>query len=91
MYSVTIPTEGTTLTYLQIANEIFQKACGWSLKLPTKVLWVVSGLQGVFKLINSKMFSVNPFCWRDEILSTPFPSLAEGSSFFAVRESFQFR
>ena len=37
------------------------------------VVWVVSGVQGVFKLIKEENFNMNPLCWRDEGLSTHFP------------------
>ena len=28
---------------------------------------MVSGVQGVFKLIKKENFNMNPLCWRDEV------------------------
>ena len=33
---------------------------------------MVSGVQGVLKLIILEMLNINPFWWRDEGFSTPF-------------------
>ena len=35
---------------------------------------MVSGVQGVFKLINKENCDMNPLCWGDEGLGTHFPN-----------------